>query len=52
MAEPERARQASVISLVSTAGLNSVLFIFLWEKLVFFHLVAKEIVFKLGCHFK
>lgn len=48
MTEPERARQASLISLVSTAGPNSLLFTSLQAKLVSFHLVAKEIISKLG----
>lgn len=48
MAAPEKARQASLISVVSTAGPNLVLFISLWEKLAFFRVVAKEIICKLG----
>lgn len=47
MTEPERARQASLISLVSTAGQDSLLFTSLQAKCVFFHLVAKAIICKL-----
>lgn len=48
MSEPERARQASLICLVSIAGPNSVLFISFWEKSIFIRLVAKEIICELG----